>query len=59
MYSALNKLTFSDENQKEFRKQIIFFVKKKFDFELKSQFYLVAAILNVGRLNDWNDTYFK
>ena len=48
----LDRMVLADENQNLFRDNLIFFIKKKFEFELTSKIYLVAALLNVETLNE-------
>ena len=55
IYANLDRMVLEDENQSLFRDNLMFFLKKKFDFELNSKIYLVAAILNVETLNEWKD----
>jgi hypothetical protein len=45
-------MVLKDKDQSSFRDNMIFFLKKKFEFELNSKIYLVASILNVESLNE-------
>ena len=49
----LEEMILQDENQNKFRSDLIELAKIKFDFELNSKVYHVAALLNVGNLNAW------
>ena len=49
----LEQMVLEDPNQDKFRNDLIDFIKLKFDFELNSKIYQVAALLNVGNLNAW------
>jgi hypothetical protein len=47
-----------DVNQDQFRNDLINFLQIKFEYELNSKEYLVAAILNVGYLPHWCKSSF-
>jgi hypothetical protein len=55
----LDRMVLSDENQNLFRNNLIFFLKQKFEFELTSKIYLVAALLNVETLKEWKDRSYS
>jgi hypothetical protein len=55
IYANLDRMVLEDKDQSLFRDNMIFFLKKKFEFELNSKIYLVASILNVESLNEWKD----
>ena len=64
IYANLDRMVLENVDQNLFRDNPIFFIKKKFEYELISKTYLVAALLNVETLNEWKDRnygkpYFK
>ena len=59
IYSNLDRMILEDENQNLFRDNLIFFLKMKFEFELTSKIYLVAALLNVETLHEWKDRSYS
>ena len=60
IHANLDRIVLSDEDQNLFRNNLICFLKQKFEFELTSKIYLVAALLNVETLKEWMDrTYYK
>ena len=64
IYANLDRMVLDNVDQNLFRNNLIFFIKKKFEYELTSKTYLVAALLNVETLNEWKDRsygkpYFK
>ena len=64
IYANLDRMVLADANQSEFRDNLIYFIKQKFEYEMNSKVYLVAAILNVETLAEWRDrsyakAYFK
>jgi hypothetical protein len=58
IYGNLDRMVINDINQNYFKNNLIYFLKSKFDYELSSPVYLVAALLNVNRLNDWRTRSF-
>ncbi len=58
IYENLDRMKLSCENQNQFRDDLIFFLKMKFEHELNSKEYLVAAVLNVGFLKFWSQRSF-
>lgn len=60
IYANINRMVIKDKNQNEFRNNLIYFLKEKFNYELHSPIYLVAALLNVNKLDEWrNRSYGK
>jgi hypothetical protein len=59
IYANLDRMVLNDSHQSEFRDNLIFFIKKKFDYELNSKAYLVAALLNVETLSAWRDRSYS
>jgi len=59
IYANLDRMVLNDSHQSEFRDNLIFFIKKKFDYELNSKVYLVAAFLNVETLSAWRDRSYS
>ena len=53
--SNLDRMVISDPNQNMFRCTLIKYLKQKFEYELNSDVYQVAALLNVRDLKDWRD----
>ena len=51
-------MVLENSNQNEFRNNLIYFLKSKFDDELSSKTYLVSSILNVGMLDEWKNRSF-
>lgn len=58
LYENLDRMDLKDENQDQFRNDLIHFLQIKFNFELSSKEYHVAAVLNVGYLTHWSKRSF-
>ena len=53
IHANLDRMVLPIAEQDEFRNNLIQYIKHKFNFELTSKVYLVAAVLNVGTLKKW------
>lgn len=51
-------MVIKDENQDKFRNDLFDFIAYKFNFELNSKEYLVAAVLDVGMIHNWKTRSF-
>ena len=58
IYDNLDRMILNDQDQSKFRDTFISALLKRFEFELNSKVYLVAAVLNVANLTDWKDRSF-
>lgn len=52
IHANLERMVLQDQNQNEFRNNLVAFIKHKFSYELNSKVYLVAAILNVSSVRE-------
>ena len=55
LYENLDRMILNDSLQDSFRNALIHFLKVKFDYELNSKVYAVAAILNVENFDHWKE----
>jgi len=54
IFDNLDRMVLTDEHQNTFRNDLIKYLKIKFNDELSSKEYLVAAVLNVSYLSEWS-----
>jgi hypothetical protein len=59
VYGALDRMDLTDKVQKEFRDSLIENHLTKFDYELNSKEYLVAAVLNVEIADEYKNRSFS
>jgi hypothetical protein len=59
VYGALDRMDITDKVQKEFRDSLIENHLTKFDYELNSKEYLVAAVLNVEIADEYKNRSFS
>lgn len=60
LHENLNRMVFEEEDEhlNDFRDYLVYYINQKFDHELNSNVYQVAALLNVGKLSGWRDRSF-
>jgi hypothetical protein len=56
--SNLDRMVIEEPNQNLFRCTLIKYLKEKFKYELSSDVYQVASLLNISELNQWRDRFF-
>ncbi|RMZ96368.1 zinc finger BED domain-containing 4-like, partial [Brachionus plicatilis] len=58
VYGNLDRIICGEDKHEQFKKSLMRHIISKFEYELNSQVYLVAAVLNVGTHSAWKSRSF-